>query len=299
MTSRDEIRPFIPAGDWCGEAAMWSADESAVYWVDINRFLIHRATWPAGETRTWIFDEPVTALAPTTRPGTILVALGSRLILWQPADGRQTDHGFRLAGWPDLRFNDGRAGPAGEFWVGSMANNVGANGEPVEAPAQPGTLYRIGPDGAVEECRTGLGTPNTLAWSPDRRHFYTGDSRADIIWRYDYDAASGAISNPIEFLDEYGRGVPDGSAVDAEGFLWNCRHGGGALVRLSPEGRVDRVIEMPVAKPTTCTFGGQDLRTLFITTAALDHAPTERFAGALFTLETETPGQPENRFRLP
>jgi sugar lactone lactonase YvrE len=288
---------FVPAGDWCGEAAMWSAGEAAIYWVDVNRFLIHRAPFPGGETRTWLFDRPVVAIAPTDRPGTILVAIGSGLLLWQPETDRRTDHGFALPDWPALRLNDGRAGPAGEFWVGSMANNVGADGEPVEAPAKPGTLYRIGRDGTVTECRTGLGIPNTIAWSPDHRHFYFGDSRADIIWRYDYDAQSAAITAPIEFLDDYGRGVPDGSAVDAEGFLWNCRHGGGAIVRLSPEGVVDRVVEMPVKNPTTCTFGGPDLRTLFVTSALLDRGQGERHAGALFTLAVDVPGQPENAFR--
>lgn len=294
-----DTRPecVVPSGDWCGEAVMWSQDDEAVYWVDVNRFLVHRLRPASGETRSFFFDEPAVALAPTDRPGTILLALGSRLVLWQPETDTRTDHGFRLEGAPDLRLNDGRAGPGGEFLVGSMANNVGADGEPVEAPPVRGSLFRIARDGAATELRSDLGTPNTVAWSPDHRHFYFGDSRADIIWRYAYDIETGAISDPIEFLDDFGRGVPDGSAIDRDGYLWNCRHGGGAVVRLAPDGSVDRVVEMPVKNPTTCTFGGPDLGTLFISTAAIERGTGERFAGGLFALRTPVPGLPENRFR--
>lgn len=288
---------IVPAGDWCGEAAMWAEGEDALYWVDVNRFLVHRLSLAGRAVSTFFFDEPAVALAPTDRTGTLLLALGSRLVLWEPATDTRRDQGFRLPGWPQLRLNDGRAGPGGEFWVGSMANNVGTDGEPVEAPPLRGSLHRIAQDGSALECRGDLGIPNTLAWSPDRRHFYFGDSRADLIWRYAYDAETGRISDPIEFLDDYGRGVPDGSAVDSEGYVWNCRHGGGAVIRLAPDGRLDRVVEMPVKNPTTCTFGGPGLKTLFITTAAIDRGEGERFAGGLFALDVETPGQPENRFR--
>jgi len=89
-----------------------------------------------------------------------------------------------------------------------------------------------------------------------------------------------------------------GSAIDSAGFLWNCRFGGGCIVRLAPDGAVDRVVEMPVRNITTCTFGGPDLRTLFITTASIVAPPGDRLAGSLFALDVDVPGVPENRFSI-
>src|ERR1700729_3106447 len=113
------LRCVAPVGDHCGEAATWNADESRLYWTDVNRFLIHRVD-EEGAVSSWLFDEPVVALSLTDRPGTLLVALGSRLILWRPADASRDDFGFDCSLWPRARLNDGRAGPRGEFWIGSM-----------------------------------------------------------------------------------------------------------------------------------------------------------------------------------
>ena len=104
-----------------------------------------------------------------------------------------------------------------------------------------------------------------------------------MIWSYDYDAATGAITNEAPFFQDFDRGLPDGSTVDAEGYLWNCRYYGGCIVRVAPDGRVDRVIEMPVKNITTCTFGGADLKTLYVTTAA---SPNQRLAGGLFAIQS-------------
>lgn len=287
---------LVPAGDRCGEGAVWSADEQALYWTDINRFLIHRHDPAAGTTRSWLFDEPVVALALTTRPGLLLVALGSRLIFWDAATDTRQDQGFHLPGWPRVRLNDGRPDPAGHFWVGSMKNNVGPDGEDIGAAPGEGVLYRVAPDGTVIAAMTGIGISNTLCWSPDRRHFYFGDSMANLVWACEYSLSTAMIGARRPLLQDFPRGAPDGSAMDAEGYLWNCRYGGACLVRVAPNGVIDRVIEMPVLNITTCTFGGPDLRTLFITTASANARPTDRLAGSVFTLRTDTPGQPENRF---
>jgi sugar lactone lactonase YvrE len=119
-----------------------------------------------------------------------------------------------------------------------------------------------------------------------------------VIWTYDYNAQTGDISNERPFLKDFPRGLPDGSTVDSEGFLWNCRFFGGCIVRIAPDGEIDRTVEIPVRNVTTCTFGGPDLRTLFITTASNEAAPGERLAGGLFALETDVAGQPENRFTV-
>jgi sugar lactone lactonase YvrE len=144
--------------------------------------------------------------------------------------------------------------------------------------------------------RRQVGISNTVAWSPDRRWFYFGDSLANVIWRYEYDPDTGVIGSERAFFEGFPRGLPDGSAMDSHGYLWNCRYYGGCIVRVAPTGSVDRVIEMPVKNITTCTFGGPDLRTLYITTASSEAPPTDRRAGGLYTLRCAVPGLPENKF---
>jgi sugar lactone lactonase YvrE len=287
-----------PTGDVCGEGAVWHAAEKAIYWTDINRFLIHRFEAVTGNVKTWLFDEPVTAMILTSVPETLAVVLGSGLILWEPASDTRRNYGFVLPGWPQVRCNDARADPRGSLWIGSMWNNVKADGSAADLQNGHGALYRLDPDLKVTQWRQNLGIANTVAWNPQRTAFYFGDSMANVIYQYDYDSQSGDISRERAFFEGFPRGSPDGSAMDAEGFLWNCRYEGGCVVRVAPSGAIDRVVEMPTGNVTTCTFGGDDLRTLYITTAAAGAKPGDRFAGGLFALETETAGQAENRFLL-
>jgi sugar lactone lactonase YvrE len=285
-------RCVAPVGDWCGEGPVWCAAEQSLYWTDINRFLIHRLE-PGGAVRTWFFEEPVTALALTGSAGTLAVALASRLIFWRPESDERSDHGFRLPGWPAVRLNDGRPDPRGSFWVGSMRNNVTPDGSAGEAGGTDGVLFRIDPGGAVSEWKRDIGVANTLAWSPDHSLFYFADTLRNAIYVYDYDG--GAIGNERPFFTGFDRGMPDGSAMDSEGYLWNCRWGGGCVVRIAPGGAIDQTIEMPVPHITSCTFGGHDLRTLYVTTASVA-APALQLAGSLFAVETAVPGLPEHKF---
>lgn len=289
---------IAPTGDRCGEGAVWSREENALYWTDINRFLIHRFTLNDDCVKTWFFDEPVTTLVLTDRDGVLAAALGSRVILWEPQSDARREHGFRLPGWPAVRLNDGRADPRGSLWLGSMRNNVHPDGSVGEDGGTDGILYRIDPNGSVSEWKRGIGISNTLAWSPDQTKFYFADTLANEIRAYEYDRSTGEIDQERPFLTGFERGLPDGSTVDSEGYLWNCRYGGRCIVRVAPDGTIDRVVEMPVSNITTCTFGGSDYKTLYITTASLGAGPGERLAGGLFALKTEVPGQPENRFRL-
>jgi sugar lactone lactonase YvrE len=294
----DEVVCVAPTGDVCGEGAVWHAAENAVYWTDINRFLIHRLNVADSSVRTWFFEEPVTSLSLTDREDVLVVVLGSRVILWEPATDVRHDPIFRLDGWPEARLNDARCDPRGSLWLGTMRNNVNADGSSGEAGGSDGALVRLDPDGTVSSWRTGIGIANTLAWSPDRRHFYFADTIANVIWVYDYDLATGAISNERPFLEGFARGLPDGSAMDAEGYLWNCRYYGNCVVRVAPDGRVERVVEMPVKNVTTCAFGGADLSTLFVTTASAQAPPGDRLAGSLFSIRTGARGQAENQFRF-
>lgn len=300
------IEPHVTAGPIClaatgdraGEGAVWHEAHQAVYWADINRFLVHRFTPRDGCVKTWFFEEPVTSLILTNLEHVLVVVFGSRVVLWEPSTGVLRETIFSLNGWPQVRLNDARADPRGSLWVGSMRNNVNPDGSEGEAGGEDGKLYRIDPDGTAQIFRQRIGISNTVAWSPDGRRFYFGDSLKNVIWAYDYEPATGAIANERPFLDGYSRGVPDGSTVDCAGYVWNCRWGGDCIVRVTPDGVVDRVIEMPVKNITTCTFGGPDLNTLYVTTAASGAPPSDRLAGGLFAIQTEVAGLPEKRFLL-
>jgi sugar lactone lactonase YvrE len=287
-----------PTGDICGEGVVWHAAHSAAYWTDINRFLIHRYTPVDRCVRTWFFDEPVTALTLTDRDDTLAVVLGSQVILWEPHSDHRSQPLYRLEQWPRVRFNDARTDKRGSLWIGSMHNNVNPDGSAGTVEGYDGLLYRLDPDNTITEWCYDLRIANTLAWSPDDRHFYFGDTLENTVWVYDYDPASGAIANRRPFLQGFSKGFPDGSCVDTEGYLWNCRFYGGCIVRVAPDGHIDRIVDMPVQNVTTCTFGGADRKTLYVTTASVQAPPADRLAGGLFTIQTETEGQPENRFAI-
>jgi sugar lactone lactonase YvrE len=287
-----------PTGDVCGEGAVWHAAHNAVYWCDINRFLIHRFTLADQCVRSWMFDEPVTALTLTNRPEVLVAVLGSRVILWEPANDTRSAPLFCLEGWPRVRLNDARVDPRGSLWMGSMRNNVNADGSGGEAGGKDGMLFRLDPNGETTVWRRNIGISNTLGWSPDRKQFYFADSPANVIWQYDYDPATGAIENERPFLEGFSRGLPDGSNVDSEGYVWNCRFFGGCVVRVAPDGVVDHVVEMPVRNITTCTFGGKDLKTLYVTTAKAEAPAADRLAGGLYAVPLRIAGQPENQFRI-
>lgn len=292
-----EVSCVAPTGDLCGEGAVWAAGEGCLYWVDINRFLVHRMDG-VGRVRSWHFEEPPTALALTDRAGTILVALASRLVLWRPEEDSRLPFGAPLADWPRVRFNDGRPDPRGRLMIGTMGNNVGPDGEGLEVVPGLGTLYRVGQDGAFAIEEEGIGISNTICWSPDATTFYFADTLADEIRAYPDDPATGRLGPGRRLLAGYGRGAPDGSAVDGDGYLWNCRYGGGCVLRLAPDRTIERIVELPCDNVTTCTFGGEGLSTLFITTARGGGSRSERLAGSVFAYPAPVPGLPERVFRF-
>lgn len=274
---------IVPAGDLCGEGLCVIG--AHVYWTDINRFLIHRHDPATATTRSWQFDEPVVALAPTEDDDELLVALASRLVFWRPATGESRAHGFALHDYPAMRLNDGRAGPDGRFWIGSMANNVAPDGRPLPPGPPDGKLYAV-ESGDAQILAEGIGIPNTLCWDTGRGRFYFADSLRNEIYRYRLGPDGKSIADRQVHFGAGVPGLPDGSAMDDEGGLWNCRYGGGQVVRIGPDGGVTDRIALPVSNVTTCAFGGAGGRTLYITSAASPPDVFERHAGAVFAVET-------------
>jgi sugar lactone lactonase YvrE len=192
----------------------------------------------------------------------------------------------------DIRYNDGRCDRLGRFWVGTLHE---------ERRAGSAALYRLDPDGRCTEMIGGITVSNGIAWSPDNRTMYFADSWAQTIFRFNFDLDSGTLHNQRIFakLTE-GSGVPDGATVDAEGFLWSANFDGACITRYAPDGSVDRVIRMPVPRPTSCAFGGDDLSILYVTSASLGLTDQQRIeaplSGGLFAVDAGVKGLPEPRF---
>jgi sugar lactone lactonase YvrE len=289
---------IAPTGDVCGEGLLWERDSQSIYWTDINRFLIHRYTLKDGTLKTWFFSEPTTCVMETSQRGTLALSLGSGIALWKPYTDAPPTPLFALPGWPFVRCNDAAVDPGGALWVGSMRNNVQETGAAGEAGGTDGVLYRVDAHGVATEFRRDLGISNTLVWSPDKSQFYFGDTLKNCIWSYEYDLPTRSIRGEQPFFAGFERGSPDGSTIDTDGYVWNCRYGGGCIVRIAPDGKIDRVIEMPVSRPTNCTFGGPRGDVLYVTSASPAAGHWERFGGGLFALQTNVTGMAEYQFKL-
>ena len=276
-----------------GESPLWSPDEGAIYWVDIQNPTIHRLDPATAEHKHWLVETEIGSIG-LAEPGRLIAGLRTGAAYFDLESG-ETEPIADPEGkqrFNQNRMNDGKVDRAGRFWCGTMQ-------DPGHGPV--GTLWRIGADGGFTAAQTEIRIPNALCWSPDGTVMYFTDSFSMQIWAFDFDMVSGEMANK-RVLVEVGEGVGvcDGATVDAEGFLW-CAHMFGARVtRYDPDGRIDRVITMPVPQVTSCAFGGADLDTLYITTASIgmDRAglAEQPLAGALFAVEPGARGLPEPRF---
>ena len=276
-----------------GEAPFWDAPEQTLYWVDIAARQALRLQ--GDNVQIWQMPEHVSAFIPCAS-GDALVTLSSgvyRLDLDSPGLDPRLTLLCVVDPQPGNRPNEARCDALGQLWLGTMQNNIGEQGQDLPVERRSGGLFRVQADGRVTPLLNGLGIPNTLLWSADATTLYFGDSLDATIYQYSV-AADGFLSPPEVWRGPHPRGGPDGSAMDAEGFVWNARWDGSCLLRLAPDGQVDRVIELPVSRPTSCVFGGADLRTLFITSAA---SPANHpLDGALLLIRVDVPGVVCTRF---
>ncbi|WP_347170917.1 SMP-30/gluconolactonase/LRE family protein [Pseudomonas salmasensis] len=272
-----------------GEGPFWDAPTQALYWVDIAARQALRLM--GGQLQVWQLPEHVSAFIPCER-GDALVTLSSgvyrldlateALTLLCVADPKAGNRG-----------NEARCDAQGRLWLGTMQNNIGEQGEDLPIIRRSGGLFRIDADATVTRLLNGLGIPNTLLWNEEGSQVHFGDSMDGTLYQHSIQA-DGQLGAAQAWFGPHTRGGPDGSAMDAEGFIWNARWDGSCLLRLTPSGAVDRIIELPVSRPTSCVFGGPELTTLYITSAAspLGH-PLD---GAVLAIEMDIPGKPCHRF---
>ena len=277
------------SADRLGECPLWDERERMLWWVDSRWPAVKQLDPVSGAVMMLVLPEVVGSIAFRDKGG-LIAATKSGIHFLDPQGGTLEVRANPEAHLPENRFNDGRCDRQGRFWAGTMCD---ARRDPA------GSLYRFDADMSCTKLRNAVIIPNSLAFSPDGRTMYFADTNRHTIWAYDYDASSGAASNERVFADT-GSGRPDGSCVDVEGCLWNAEYGGWRLVRYTPAGKVDRVIEVPVANPTCCAFGGEDFGTLYVTTATQRLTPEDMakqpLAGSLLAVRPGVQGLPESRF---
>lgn len=296
-----DARCVVDDKNLLAEGPVWSEEEQALYWLDclLPRPALHR--WhPASDGHDqWPLSNVVASLA-LRENGGVLLAARTGIHFFDPDTGELELACALEADKPMNRCNDGKCDRKGRFWVGTMQNNVDANGEEVTISPTAGSLFRFDPDGRHTRMDSGFGISNTLAWSPDNETMYFGDTMAASIYAYDFDLETGDISNRRLFVQSTEHGYGDGSTIDREGFLWNARWDGGCLLRFAPDGRIDRVVPLPVQRPTSCAFGGENLDILYVTSARFGLSASELAdqpqAGGIFAVDAGVRGLPEPRF---
>jgi sugar lactone lactonase YvrE len=290
-----ERPPGAVPRDQLGEAPFWDAAARRLYWVDIVGRRAQAFEPSTGAYRSWSLPGFVSALVPT-ETGDALAALPRGLDRLDLESGRTVPFAAPDADSSN-RSNECRCDPEGNIWLGRMQNNLAPNGAPIPIDRASGGFWRIRPDGRAEKMLGDIGIANTLCWSPDGTRLYCADSMKGVLWSFAHDP-DGPLSDRRVFVDE-GPGGPDGSAMDEEGCLWTARWGGGCVIRYRPDGREDLRIELPVAQPSSCCFGGDDRKTLYVTSARqeLENLPPDSLDGSLFAVRVGVAGLPLTRFR--
>lgn len=287
----DEVELVLDAAADLGEGPRWDGSSQTLVWVDITAGLVHRFDPRTGRDEALDVGMPVGAAVPTTS-GRLALAIRDGFALFDPATGRTEAIADVEAEDPRTRMNDGACDPSGRFWAGTMD---------VEGRRPLGSLYRLGTDREITRILGGVTISNGLGWSPDGCTMYYIDSPTHAIDAFDFEQESGSVSRRrtlVEFPEAWG--LPDGMAVDAEGLLWVAFWGGSAVRRIAPDGRVVAVVGFPVSQMSSCTFGGDDLSDLYVTSATIGLSNAQRreqpHAGGLFRLRPGTRGVQDHPF---
>ena len=290
---------IVDARNSVGESPVWHPADKALYWVDIVQKKLCQWTASSAQVRTWTAPEMMGCIAMHSAGGWI-AGMESGIFHLNLPSQEQGDalQATCLVAAPHstsgMRFNDGRCDRQGRFVAGTMMINMAAGqGNPC--------LSSYENNSNLKQLVGGMIVPNGLAFSPDGRTMYLSDSHPSVqtVWAFDYDTATGTPSNRRVLVDMHPLpGRPDGAAVDADGCYWICGNDAGLVHRFTPQGKLDQSLAVPVKKPAMCAFGGDDMRTLFVTSirpVGIDLAD-QPLAGGVFALRPGVQGLPEPAF---
>jgi sugar lactone lactonase YvrE len=280
-----------------GEGITYCSITNNLYWLDINnKSKLFKLNLSSNKKEVFELPEIVTATS-IKSDNELILASNNGLNLFDFSNKKFQ----RVLNIEDqlisTRSNDGGSDAFGRFWLGTMQNNFDKDGNDVPIKDNIGKLYKVDIDKTISIVEEGLAIPNTFVWSPDNSIFYFTDTLSGSIFNYDFNLEQGELTNKKKFAS-FDRGFPDGSTIDTDGCLWNCRWGGSCIVRFTPNGKVDHVIEMPVQNITNCIFGGKDMKTLFITTASNIGENQNDLDGNLFAISLNYQGVEDNKSKL-
>jgi len=292
-----ELIATIAVRNRLGECILWDDRSQHVWWTDIQACQLFRYEPQSAELRHFELPERLGSFGLTDRGPELICAFESGFALFDPIGGSIEWLARPELGITGTRFNDGRVDRRGRFWAGTMVESDAhdADGRPTA-----GSLYRL----AGSDCRRlfgGIQISNSLCFSPDGSILYFADSPTGRINAYELDAETGEPGRSRVFAD-VNDGVPDGSTVDAEGYLWNAHWGGGKVVRHAPSGSIDFELDLPTTQPTCVCLGGEKLDHLFVTTATVELEPaslaSEPEAGNVLIYRTPICGIAESCFKV-
>lgn len=279
------------AGANLGEGALWHAATRSVYFVDIKGRRIHRCAADGSGRSTWEAPGQPGFVVPAASGG-LVCAMEDGLYRFDEASGAFSSLRKLEDGLPGNRFNDGYVDAGGNLWFGSMDD---------AQTAPTGALYRLDPQGSLSRADDGYIITNGPAISPDGRTLYHTDTPLRRVYAFDL-RPDGVLANKRIFLQLPEGSRPDGMAVDAEGHLWIALFGAGRIERYTAAGRLSGTVQFPCTNITKLAFGGDDLRTAYVTTAWKGLSPAQRaeqpLAGGLFSFRVDTPGLPHTVFAL-
>lgn len=276
-----------------GEGPIWDNQKQVLHWVDVYNCRVHTFN-PDSGTDTFIEVDTVVSGLFLDDGEHLILAQEDGLTRLDLRSGATTPMIAIEADKPGNRLNDVKVDARSRLWVGTMNNAEGPEAN----------LYRYDLDNSLHRLETGLSISNGLGWSPDQTTFYLTDSPRQVIYAYDFDLASGAIRDRRPFINlSHESFYPDGLTIDAEGCIWSAMWNGWCVIRFDPNGQEMLRIPLPVPLVTSCTFGGEDLTDLYITTASAGLSQAELkeslAAGDLFRVQTDVQGLPSDRYRQP
>jgi sugar lactone lactonase YvrE len=285
------IECVVDCRNTLGEVPVWDVQEQALYWVDIEGKLLQRLIPSTGDVSRWEMPERISSFA-LREQGGLIVAFASGIALYDLDTAAIEWIAKPEAGLPGNRFNEGKCDRKGRFWAGAMDDSLSAH---------TAGLYRVDADHTVHKILSDIGISNCFVWSRDNDRFWFADTLDKTVYTFDYDHERGAISNRQVFMSTESLDCgPDGGTIDEEGFIWIALWDGWRIARFAPDGTLDREIQIPAQKPTSCMFGGPDFSTLYVTTAIWDlkgeALEAQPHAGGLFAIDAGVRGLPETRF---
>lgn len=274
-----------------GEGALWQPHTQQLLWVDIEKCELHSFDPVTGKDVCWPMPARIGTVVPVNGGG-YLIALETGIYFFDPNHAQMRFMVNPITG-PQLRFNDGKCDPLGNFWAGTIQ---------MEGKKHQAALYRYDPQGRLHTMLTGVSNSNGIVWSADGQTMYYIDTPTQTVQAFDFDRATAQISGPriaVRIPEE--AGAPDGMSIDAADRLWVCLYGGGAVHCYDPKsGNLICRVKVPAPNTTSCAFGGSDLKTLFITTARENMSPAalRQFpdSGGIFALQTNVAGVPASYF---